>query len=110
MKNIESLKTIELNRVPEGEKNRELAEIYNGARRNIIEIILRNGETLPKHKAFEPITVLCVAGNGKFLAGKNLEEEQKLTAGTFLTLRAEVEHAVVAEPEVCILVTKFKNE
>ncbi len=110
MKNIELLKTIELGRVPEGEKNKELTEIFNGARRRVVEVRLRNGETLAKHKAFEPITVLCVGGNGKFLAGKDLEEEQKLTAGTFLTLEAEVEHEVVAEPEICILVTKFKKD
>lgn len=110
MSNIELLKNVEFGRVPAGEKNKEVTEIYNGARRRVVEVRLRDGAILAKHKAFEPITVLCLAGSGKFLAGKNLEEEQKLVAGTFLTLEAEVEHEVVAEPEICILVTKYKND
>lgn len=109
MKNIQLLKTFELGRVPEGEKNKELTEIYNGARRRIVEVRLRNSEILAKHKANEPITVLCLAGSGRFLAGKNLEDEQKLVAGILLTLEAEVEHEVVAEPDIHILVMKFKG-
>ncbi len=109
MKNIELLKIFELGQVPAGEKNKEVAEIYNGTRRRIVEVRLRNGETLAKHSAREPITVFCLAGSGTFRAGRDLEEEQKLETGTLITLEAEVEHAVVAEPEIHILVTKFKE-
>ncbi len=48
----------------------------------------------------------------KFLmarAGKDLEQEQRLQAGTLLTLEANVEQEVLAEPELIILVTKFKE-
>ncbi|CAN5446520.1 hypothetical protein BH18ACI1_BH18ACI1_24740 [soil metagenome] len=55
-----------------------------------------------------PIAVFCLAGSGTFRAGKDLEDEQKLEAGTLLTLEAEVEHEVVAEPEIHFLLTKFE--
>jgi hypothetical protein len=37
-----------------------------------------------------------------------LEEIQKLSAGMLITLAGGIEHEVVAEPEIHILVTKFK--
>lgn len=109
MKNIVSLDNFDLGKIAAGEKNKEVRKIFDGARRQLISVVLRGGETLSKHKATEPITIFCLAGSGTFRAGKNLEEEQKLTAGTLLTLEAEIEHEVVAEPEIHILVTKFKN-
>jgi quercetin dioxygenase-like cupin family protein len=65
---------------------------------------------LSKHKANEPITVFCLAGSGTFRAGKDLEDRQKLVAGTLITLEPEIEHEVAAEPAIHILVTKFKND
>lgn len=109
MKNIELIKQFELGKIPKSAKNKDAAKIFDGARRQMMEVILQNGEVLSKHKASEPITVFCLAGNGTFRAGKDLEEEQKLTAGTLITLEAEIEHEVVAEPEIHILVTKFKD-
>jgi quercetin dioxygenase-like cupin family protein len=110
MKNIELLNNFNLGQIPVSEKNKDVSQIFNGERRSIVEICLRNGEKLGRHKAFEPITVFCLAGEGTFRAGKDLEEEQKLVAGTLITLEAEIEHEVVAEPEICLLVTKFKSE
>jgi quercetin dioxygenase-like cupin family protein len=110
MSNIELIKVFELGEVSETEKPKDVKEIYNGARRRMIEVNLRNGEVLAKHKANEPITVFCLAGKGTFRAGKNLEDEQALTAGTLLTLEPEIEHEVVAEPEIRLLVTKFKTD
>ncbi len=49
-------------------------------------------------------------------AGGILREMRQTTAdyvvpaGTLITLEAEIEHEVVAEPEIHILVTKFKEE
>jgi len=86
-----------------------LRELFNGARRRIVEVLLRGGETLARHKANEPITVFCLAGGGTFRAGRNLEDECRLIAGTLITLEAGIEHEVVAEPEIHILVTKFKE-
>jgi len=108
MKNIELVKTFELGIISETEKPKEVKEIFSGARRRIIEINLRNGEMLAKHKAREPITIFCLAGSGTFRAGRDLEDEQKLVAGTLITLEAEVEHEVIAEPEIHFLLTKFE--
>lgn len=108
MKNIELIKQFELGKIPQTAKNKDAAKIFDGAGRQMLEVILQNGEVLSKHKATEPITVFCLAGQGTFRAGKDLEDEQKLTAGTLITLDAEIEHEVAAEPEIHILVTKFK--
>jgi quercetin dioxygenase-like cupin family protein len=110
MNNIIFIKDLELGTFAPTERPKEVREIYSGARRRIVEIHLREGETLPKHKAAEPITVLCLGGNGRFEAGTGLEESIPLAAGTFITLEANVEHAVYAEPDLHILVTKYKAE
>lgn len=109
MKNIELIKNLELNVISAGEKSKEVKEIFNGARRRIVEVQLRGGEILAKHKAAEPITVLCLAGAGTFRAGADLSDEQRLEPGTLITLEAAVEHEVVPEPEIKLLVTKFKE-
>lgn len=106
---MEILKKIELGKIADSEKNKEVTKIFDGERRQVIEIILRNGEILSKHKAQEPITVFCLAGNGKFSAGANLEESAALSAGVLLTLDGGIEHEVSAQPEIKILLTKFKQ-
>lgn len=109
MNKIKLIKQFELGTTPKSSKDRDAAKIYDNSRRQLLEVILQNGEILPKHKATEPITVFCLAGNGTFRAGKDLEDEQKLTAGTLITLEAEIEHEVTGEPEIHILVSKFKD-
>lgn len=109
MKNIELLETFELGTIGAGEKNKEVNKIFEGSRRQILGITLRAGEIMAKHKAAEPITVFCLAGSGTFRAGRDLEESLKLEAGTLITLEGGIEHEVVAEPEIHILVTKFKD-
>lgn len=110
MKTIEFLENFEFGKVSGSEAKKEIKKIFDGTRRQIISVTLRDGEILPKHNAREPITVFCLAGAGIFRAGENLEDEQPLTAGTLITLDAEIEHEVIAAPEVHILVTKFKDK
>lgn len=110
MKAIQVLKTFHLNTIGEVEDDKELKEIFNGAKRRLVEVKLQNGAVLEKHKAFEPITVFCLAGSGVFRAGKDLEEAVKLQPGALITLEAEVEHEVIAEPYINLLVSKFKTE
>lgn len=110
MKNIEFIKNFELGTIADIEKTKEVKEVFNGFRRRLVNVKLRNNEILAKHKAYEPITIFCLAGNGTFRAGRDLEDEQKLVAGTLITLEAGVEHEVIAEPDINILVTKFKAE
>ena len=110
MKNIELIENFDFDRFPENGKNLQVREIYNGERRRLISILLRNGGVLPKHKANEPITVLCLAGEGTFRAGADLEDAERLKAGTLITLETGVEHEAVAEPELHLLVSRFKSD
>lgn len=94
--------------IPE-DRDKSTVEIFNGTRRRMVEVKLQRDAALTRHKAKEPITVLCLSGNGVFRAGPNLEDEQKLKPGTLLTLEPEVEHEVVAQPDLHLLVIKFKG-
>ncbi len=109
MKNIKLIQEFNFNDKIKTEKGIEVKELFNGFNRRIVEVKLTENKILSKHKAAEPITIFCLAGKGTFLAGKDLEEKQPLRAGTLITLEAEIEHEVIAEPELHILVTKFKE-
>jgi quercetin dioxygenase-like cupin family protein len=109
MNNIETIAQLNFGDTDNGSKAKDVKEIFNGPRRRLVEVKLNDNATLPKHKAAEPITVLCLAGTGTFRAGPDLQDEQKLTAGTLVTLEAEIEHEVVAEPMLHVLVTKYKS-
>ncbi len=109
MKNIQLVKNFDLDGTDDQQRDKEVNEIFKGAFRSLIEVRLRNGGVLPKHKANEPITVLCLSGNGIFHAGSNLEDAQNLKAGTLITLEAGIEHEVIAEPALHLIVTKFKE-
>jgi quercetin dioxygenase-like cupin family protein len=75
----------------------------------VIAISLKNGGVLAKHRAAEPITVLCFSGKAEFRAGPELRESAELTQGSLISLEAGIEHSVTALPEAIIIVTKFKN-
>lgn len=109
MKYIELIKDLDLNSSEVFEKDKEVSELFNGPFRKLVEVRLQNGATLSKHKANEPITVLCLAGSGVFRAGADLDDSRILRAGTLITLEARVEHEVVAEPALHLIVTKFKD-
>lgn len=75
----------------------------------MVEVTLNDHDILSKHKANEPISVLCLAGSGFFTAGPDLSDRQKLEVGTLITLDAGVEHEVTADEHLRLLVTKFKQ-
>ena len=106
---MQLLETFELGGTPVAEKDKVVRELFNGSRRRIHEIKLINNAVLTRHKAAEPITVLCLAGSGVFRSGDGLQEELPLQPGTFLTLEADIDHEAVAEPELHLLVTRFKE-
>jgi quercetin dioxygenase-like cupin family protein len=89
------------------DSDKVVTKLFEGERRRLLSIRLRNGAILPKHKAPEPITVLCLDGEGTFYAGDELEESQKMKRGTLVTLAANVEHEARAENELHVLVTRF---
>lgn len=109
MKHIELLGELGADADAEWVGDKVVKKLYDGAFRQIVAVRLRNSAVLSRHHAGVPITVYCVSGNGKFNAGADLEDSQDLHARTLITLEAGVEHEVIAEPEIHILVTKFKD-
>lgn len=110
MKNIEAVVQLEFDDTGDSASPKYVKEVLSGPRRSLVEIKLHDNAILPKHKAVEPITVLCLSGSGTFRAGPELEDAQKLSAGTLVTLAPDVQHEIVAEPAVHVLVTKFRND
>ena len=93
----------------DGGRDLQVTELFNGPFRRILEVRLQNGAVLKRHHAAEPITVYCVSGTGVFKAGTDLDDEQRLEAGTLITLDAGIDHEVVAEPDLTIIVSRFKS-
>ena len=84
--------------------DKQVDSLFNGPRRRIVQITLRNGAKLERHVASVPITIQCLSGSGIFgIEGR----ESPLTPGVFVTLEANVPHEVTAEPAVSILLTQF---
>ena len=92
--------------IPEGE-DKEVKILFDGRRRKLVQITLRNSTVLSKHKAPDPITVQCIAGSGTFYIGEKNEEKAELTPGTIITLEENVIHEIKAEPAVSLLLTRF---
>lgn len=109
MKHITLIKEMAQDDPGAGEKDKSVNQLFDGAFRRIVEVRLRNNSVLSRHHADVPITVQCISGSGIFTAGKDLEDEQELRAGTLITLEAGIDHEVIADPELHILVTKFKD-
>jgi len=109
MKYIAHISDIEFDAESVWEQDKDVRELFNGPFRRLVEVRLQNGATLARHHAKEPITVFCVAGTGVFTAGPALEDSQPMRAGTLITLEAGVEHEVVADPRLHLIVTKFKD-
>ena len=87
----------------------EVRVLFDGPRRKIIQITLRNDAVLKAHKAEEPITVQFVSGSGNFVEIETATEIE-LKPGTLLTVEPAMLHEVRATPEVSILLTKFKGD
>jgi quercetin dioxygenase-like cupin family protein len=101
---------LELVSVGTNAEAKEVRKIFSGDRRQLLEITLRDGAILTKHSSPDPITVLCLGGGGSFLAGSELEHSQPMVPGTLVSLNADIDHEVRAEPVIRILVSKFKSE
>lgn len=108
---MESYKVIDVtNEIADG-KEKEVNLLFEGERRKIVQLTLRNGMSLKSHSAEEPITIECVAGNGELIIGKG--ENSKLIIlmpGTFVTIEANVLHDVIAKPFVSIVLIRFLDE
>lgn len=109
MQNIEWIADLDLRAGSDMGKDIEANKLFDSSFRTIIEVRLQNNGVLSKHKAPEPITVLCLSGTGVFRAGSDLEDSQDLRGGTLITLEGGIEHEVTADPSLHFIVTKFKD-
>ena len=90
-------------------KDKEVTPLFDGDRRKIIQITLRNKAILDAHKAAEPITIQCVAGKGLLIVGEE-KEEVELKEGVLVTIEPNVVHEIRALSKVSVLLTKFKEK
>ena len=109
MKHIRLIKQFGIEIEHDQVSDKYVNQLFDGTFRRLVEVRLQNNAVLSRHHADVPITVYCLSGNGVFSAGSDLEDEQELRAGTLITLEAGVEHEVIADPALHILVTKFKD-
>ena len=108
MEQIKLIKNLDLAGSSEMAADMEVNRLLDAPFRLVVEICLKNNAVLKRHSADVPITVLCLSGSGIFSAGNDLEDSQEMIAGTLITLEANVDHELIADPEIHILVTKFK--
>ncbi|MBK6587744.1 MAG: hypothetical protein IPM21_00285 [Acidobacteria bacterium] len=90
-------------------KDKEVTPLFDGDRRKIVQITLRNKAILDAHKAAEPITIQCVAGKGLLIVGEE-KEEVELKVGVLVTIEPNVVHEIRALSKVSVLLTKFKEK
>ena len=101
-------KVIEVtNEIADG-KEKEVNLLFEGERRKIVQLTLRNGKNLEGHSAKEPIVIQCVAGEGELIIN-NAEDSNtiKLLPGTFVTVESNVIHDVIGKPSVSIVLIRF---
>ncbi len=92
-------------------KDKEAKVLFEGERRKIVQLTLRNGMSLKSHSAEEPITVQCVAGSGELIIGAGENSELiKLQPGVFVTIEANILHDVIGKPSVSIVLIRFLEE
>lgn len=95
-------------------KDQEVKILFEGERRKIAQLTLRNGKRLESHSVEEPIVIQCIAGSGEVLIQTDEAEKTiELLPGKTLTIEGRVLHDVIARPEVSILLIRFldsKNE
>ncbi|HMV51934.1 MAG TPA: hypothetical protein PLD20_11340 [Blastocatellia bacterium] len=90
-------------------KDKQVEQLFEGPRRKLTQITLRNGATLDAHTAPEPITIQCLAGKGTVRVG-DPSETVELTPGVLLTVEPNVLHEIKSHPAVTFLLTRFKDK
>jgi len=90
-------------------KDKQVDPLFDGPRRKLVQITLRNNAMLNAHKSAVPITIQCIAGGGTLTAG-DAAESVGLTPGVLLTIEANVSHEIRANSAVSILLTQFTDK
>ncbi len=91
------------------ERDLTVQKLADDGLRTIMAVTLKNGAIIARHKAADPITVLCIGGSGEFSAGPEMSETVALLPGSLISLDGNIDHEVKALPELQIVVTKYKN-
>lgn len=99
-------KAIELPREIGTGKDREVQTLLADSWRKLVLIYLRNGALLADHSARVPITIQALLGKGTLRVGDGVFT---LSPGVIIPVDAHVQHNVLAEPEVALLVTFFRR-
>jgi quercetin dioxygenase-like cupin family protein len=89
-------------------QDKQIDLLFDGPRRKLVQITLRNNAVLNAHKAAVPIVIHCVAGGGTLKLGDD-PETVELTLGVLVTLEPNVVHEVSGKPSVSILLTQFTD-
>jgi len=94
-----------------GDKDKEVKMLFEGERRKIAQLTLRNGQRLESHSVEEPFILQCITGKGELIIGDGETAELiELSQGTYVTVEANVIHDVVSQPAISILLIRFLKE
>ena len=96
-------------RTGKDEKDKQVDALFDGPRRKLVQITLRNHTLLNAHKSDVPITIQCIAGSGTLTVG-DAAELVELTPGVLVTIDPNVSHEIRANPAVSILLTQFTDK
>ena len=92
-------------------KDKEVKMLFEGKRRKIAQLTLRNETRLESHSVEEPFILQCLAGKGELIIGDGETAESiELLPGTYITVEANVIHDVVSQPAISILLIRLLKE
>ncbi len=100
------MKQLSLRTVIGAGRDKQVDLLFEGPRRKIVQITLRNSAGLSRHSAPFPITIQCITGEG-LLGMSDAGESLALTPGVLVTIEPNVVHEIKAGPAVSILLTQF---
>ena len=102
-------KIIEYSKLIEEGKELDKNILFEGPKRKIAQVTMRDGKSLGTHKVDMPFLVYCTAGTGELILGKE-KKSIELSAGKMITVEGDVPHDVIAKPELSIIVIRFLHE
>ena len=92
-------------------EDKEVKILFEGERRKIAQLTLRNETPLGPHSVKEPFILQCIAGKGELIIGDGENAESiELLPGTFVTVEANVMHDVVSQPAILIILIRLPKE
>ncbi len=97
---------IEYSKVIEEGKELDKNILFEGPKRKIAQVTMRDGKSLGTHAVDMPFLVYCTAGTGELILGKE-KKSIELSVGKMVTVEADIPHDVIAKPELSIIVIRF---